>query len=118
GVTMFASQLSGGNIPGQSCTDAGDFVSCHLFAIARTTQHNAQGILTGSPLSGHGHGSINAKARIVVLGIIFLWTVINHLVAGRRKLFNKILGQFQTSMIGSDVNAHVSSSSSKLLAPA
>src|SRR5699024_12256369 len=85
--------------------------------VARTAQHNTQGILTARPLGGHGHGSINAETRVVVLGIIFLWTVVNHLVAGRRQLLNKILGQFQAGRIASDVTAHVSSSSSTLMVP-
>src|SRR5699024_9652991 len=61
GVIMFASKLSRGNIPGQGRANALNFIGSHLLPIARTAEHNTQGILASRAFCGDRFGSINAK---------------------------------------------------------
>ena len=80
-VVVFPRQDRGVAVPNQCRPSPRDFIGSHLLAISGAAEDNSPGVDTGVEVRNDGLSGTNAKAWVVVLGVIFRRSVIDHVVA-------------------------------------
>ena len=102
GVVVLASQLGRFDAPRQRATDAFDLVRGDLFAVARATDHDAKGAGLVRDRLGGGH----AERRLVVLGVVFVSTVVDWLVAVLSQPGDQVGFEFEAGVVSTEMYAH------------
>jgi Family of unknown function (DUF6518) len=109
GVVVLTGELGRRNTPDQCGARAENLVGRDLLAVARSAEDDAQRFNTGSLVANHGARGVDAEARVVVIRVVGLRTVVNDLVTRIGQMLLQVFAELKTSMIRSDMDAHVPS---------
>ena len=111
GIVVLARQLGCRQVPDQRGPNACDLVRRDLLAVARPSEHHAEGIDTRALIGDDRLCRPDAEGRVVVDRIVADGAVVDDLVAARSEVLLQLGGELQTGMVGGDVDAHAQHSS-------
>jgi hypothetical protein len=105
-IIVLARELGGRDIPDKGRAGAGYLVRCNLFAIARTTENDAESLDACRLVANYCACGIDAEAGIVIERFIARRTVVDHFVTVVPKVLLKVFAELEAGVIGRDVDAH------------
>ena len=101
-VVVLAGQTRGRIGPHEGGAHAFHAVGGHLLAVARAADDDAEAArLIDDSLCG-----LNAERRVVVERIVGMSAMVDDIVTGLAQVRNDLLLEFETGVIGADMNAH------------
>ena len=103
---MLAGQLRGRNAPDQGGPSTVHLVCGHLLAVAGTTENDAEHLDAELFVAHDRTSSIDAEAWVVVERLERFRTMVEDLVPGIPEVLLQVFAEFETSVIGRDVDAH------------
>ena len=80
-VVVFPGQHRSVAVPNQCRPGSGNLIGSHLFAISGAAKDNSPGVATGVEVRHDRLSGTNTKAWVIVLGVVFGRSVIDHVVA-------------------------------------
>ena len=99
---MLAGQTRGRIRPHEGGTHAFHAIGGHLLTVARAADDDAE----AARLVDDSLGCLDAERRVVIERIVGVSTVVNDIVTGLAQVGDNLFLEFETGVIGADMNAH------------
>src|SRR3954462_9980115 len=102
GIVVLARKLRRLDVPRQRSPYSFHLVGRDLFSVTRSPQYDAEAARVGHD----GARRRQAERRVVVLGVVLMWSMVDDIVTSLRQRSNEVLLELEPCVVRAEVHSH------------